>query len=162
MAPTHYTDVTVIGTPAEVGQLLHAARGSGRLLAATPARPVSATDPRLRLTVRLGNQATATAAATRRPTRPARPPIPPPRPWYPPPTPDPYRRRLALIPIAAAAALALLASLVYGLYLIVTAAVAAIAAALPYLLGVLVLIALLAAAIRSAGGGGRHCPGCPD
>jgi hypothetical protein len=167
---TRYTDLTITGTPAEVDQLLRIARASGRLIAATSARPISPTDPRHRRTVRLAPTTGTTPIRRHVPTRhpaPARRPTPAPRrpnrpiPTTPPQRPRRSRLRIAIITTAVLGVTTLVVGLVYALIALVTAAVTAITAAVPYLLGGLVIAALISIAVASTGGG-RHCPGCPD
>jgi hypothetical protein len=132
---TRYRDHSVIGTPAQIANLIANHTAAGTLIAATAARPMPGPDTRVQVWVRL--------AATPRKAPPGRPR-------------DRRTRRVVALAVTAAGALAGVAAatayLLGQLVAFVTAHAAQIA-------GVLIVAAILAALIGSRRTG-RHCPGC--
>jgi hypothetical protein len=158
----HYRDYTVVGTADQLRNVVTNHATAGTLAAITTPRPISATDPRLRMTLRIHT----TSPVPTRPTTPAHRgttrPTSTPRPTTPP-TPtrsrpirrpmSTWRRWLTLIGLLFTAALT--AALVYLIWQLVAFVTANAAAIIGF-----VTIAALAYIAINAGGGKRHCPGC--
>lgn len=150
MSAIGYRDHTLIGSPEQVANVIRNHYSAGTLISLSAPRPVSATDPRIRVALRLVD---TTPTARPRPVRVTslRTHIT-----------DrvrPHRtrrtRRVIAITTAATTALAgLLAAAVYLVaFLVDHAAIIA---------GLLAVAALILAALRgtTSGSGKRHCPGC--
>ncbi len=128
---TRYRDHSVVGTPAQIANLLANHTAAGTLVAATAARPMPGPDTRVRVFVRLA-AAPQTGSVERRPGR------------------------IVALALAAAGGLAGIAAIAAYLLGQLVAFVTAHAA---QIVGVIVLAAILAALIGSRRTG-RHCPGC--
>jgi hypothetical protein len=132
---TRYRDHSVVGTPAQIANLLANHAAAGTLVAATAARPLPGPDARVRVLVRV-------AAAPRvAPTAPPR---------------DRRTHRIAALALSAAGVLAGVAAAAAYLLGQLVAFVTAHAA---QIVGFLVVAAIFAALIGSRRTG-RHCPGC--
>jgi hypothetical protein len=146
-APVRYRDHTVIGSPAQIRNVIANHRAAGTLIAVDPPETVSAADHTVRVRLRLCDAPPA-------PT-PVMPSAAQPAGW---PT---HRRRLgrisAVVLAVAAPVLGVVAAAAYLLGRLVewvTAHPATIA-------GAAAAVALITAALlRGTGRGNRHCPGC--
>lgn len=149
---TTYRDTTLIGLPEQVATVLRNHSTAGTLVSMTAPRPVSPTDPRIRVAVRLIDTATPAVRPVRvtslrthitnrvQHTQRRR-----------------ARRRLVIATTVTATIVALVAVVAYLVGRLVTFLVdhAALIA------GLLAVAALIVAALRGVTGSGkRHCPGC--
>jgi VIT1/CCC1 family predicted Fe2+/Mn2+ transporter len=137
--PARYRDHTLIGTPHQIRNVLRNHAAAGTLIAAGPPQPLSGTDPRIRVRLRLVDPTTPASASPVRPRTTGR-----------------LRRVAALtagVSLAIAAVIAMAAYLIGRLigFLVDHAAT---------LVGVLVVAAILAAFLTHTSGRRRHCPGC--
>ena len=128
-------DITVVGTPTEIGAVLDNHAAAGTLIAVTAPRPVAHRDPRMQVVIRLRD----VAPPTRRPRA--------------------VRRRPTRVGIAVTAGI--LGALSAAAYLI-GVVVEVLATYAQLILGGLVIIVIaLCLLLRAIGGNGhRHCPGC--
>ncbi|PWR12487.1 hypothetical protein DKT69_23900 [Micromonospora sicca] len=149
MSTLGYRDHTLIGLPEQVANVIANHQSAGTLISMTAPRPISATDPRIRVAVRLVDTTTPAIRPVRvtslrmhitdrvQPRR--------------------TRRRVAIAATIAAVFTVLVAAIAYLVGQLVTFLVehAAIIA------GLLTITALILAALRgTTGSGKRHCPGC--
>ncbi|RQW98679.1 hypothetical protein [Micromonospora globispora] len=149
MSSLGYRDHQLIGLPEQVANVIRNHHSAGTLISLSAPRPVSPTDPRIRVALRLVD--TTTPAPGPRPVRVTslrthitdrvrhhrirRP-----------------RRVIAITTAAATAVAGLITAVVYLVaFLVDHAAIIA---------GLLAVTALILAALRSSGSGKRHCPGC--
>ena len=136
---THIRTLTVVGLPEQVANVIRNHRAAGTLIAMTVPRPVSATDPRIRVAIRL---ATPLPAIRTRPATTVTRRVP---------------RGLGLAAAITAAALVVIA---VGAWL-VAQVVAFITAHAAVIVGAIVLAAIAAGLLITATASGkRHCPGC--
>ena len=152
MTTIGYRTMTVVGLPEQVANVLRNHHNAGTLVAMTAPRPVSPTDPRIRVNVRLVDTTTpATRPArvaslathiTTRVHHSQRRRI---------------RRRIAIAATVTAAAVAVAAAVAY----LIGQLVAFLTNNAAIIAGLLTIAALILAALRSTfGSGKRHCPGC--
>ncbi|MCM0675100.1 hypothetical protein NCC78_10415 [Micromonospora phytophila] len=149
MSTLGYRDHNLIGLPDQVANVIANHQSAGTLISMTAPRTISATDPRIRVAVRLVDTTTPTIRPVRvtslrahitgrvQPRR--------------------IRRRVAIAASVATAVIALGAIVAYLVGQLVTFLVehAAIIA------GLLAITALILGALRgTTGSGKRHCPGC--
>ncbi|MFX0593315.1 hypothetical protein [Melissospora conviva] len=142
---THIRTLTVVGLPEQVANVIRNHRAAGTLIAMTVPRPVSATDPRVRVGIRLAQPLPSVQVdsigqyiADRHRTR-------------------NHTRRVALVVALTAAAVAVIAA---GAW-IVAQVVAFITAHAALIVGAIVLAAIAAGLLITATTSGkRHCPGC--
>ncbi|WP_200208931.1 hypothetical protein [Micromonospora coerulea] len=152
MTAVGYRNMTVVGLPEQVANVLRNHHNAGTLVAMTAPRPVSATDPRIRVNVRLLDTTTPAIRPVRvtsmrehitnrvQPAQQRR-----------------IRRRIAIAATVTAAVVALVAAVAY----LVDQLVTFLADHAALIAGLLAIAALILAALRSAvGSGKRHCPGC--
>ena len=138
--------LTVVGLPEQVANVIRNHRAAGTLIAMTVPRPVSATDPRVRVGIRLAQPLPSMQVdsidqyiADRHRTR------------------NHTRRQVALVVALTAAAVAVIA---VGAWL-VAQVVAFVAAHAAVIVGAIVLAAITAGLLLTATTSGkRHCPGC--
>ena len=131
--------LTVVGLPEQVANVIGNHRAAGTLIAMTVPRPVSATDPRIRVAIRL---ATPLPAIRTRPATTVTRRVP---------------RGLGLAAAITAAALVVIAA---GAWL-VAQVVAFITAHAAVIVGAIVLAAItVGLLITATTSGKRHCPGC--
>ncbi|NES26275.1 hypothetical protein GCE86_27640 [Micromonospora terminaliae] len=152
MTTIGYRTMTVVGLPEQVANVLRNHHNAGTLISLSAPRPVSPTDPRIRVNVRLVDTTTPATAPgrvaslgthiTTRVHHTQRRRI---------------RRRIAIAATVTAAAAALVAAVAY----LIGHLVAFLADHAAIIAGFLAIAALILAALRSAfGSGKRHCPGC--
>ena len=146
---TTYRNLTVVGLPDQVANILRNHSTAGTLVAVTAPRRVSPTDPRIRVGVRLLDTTPASQPVTSlqehitnrvQPARRQR-----------------IRRHIAIATTAAAVVVALVVTVAY----LVGQLVAFLVDNAALIAGLLAVAALILAALRGATGSGkRHCPGC--
>ncbi|MET8350907.1 hypothetical protein [Micromonospora sp. NPDC005206] len=154
MSTLGYRDHTLIGLPEQVANVIRNHHTAGTLVSMTAPRPVSPTDPRIRVALRLVDTTTTTTTTTAAPrpvrvtslrthitdrARPRR-----------------VRRTRRVIAITTAAGTVLAGAIAAVVYL-----VAFLIHHAALIAGLLAVAALILAALRgSTGSGKRHCPGC--
>ncbi|MGS2616575.1 hypothetical protein ACVCAH_18915 [Micromonospora sp. LZ34] len=148
MTTIGYRDHTLIGSPEQVANVIRNHHSAGTLVSMTAPRPVSATDPRVRVALRLVDttagpcpvRVTSLRTHITDRVRPHR-----------------RRRTRRVIAITTTAATAMVAGLIAAVVYLVAFLIdhAAIIA------GLLAVAALILAALHgTTGSGKRHCPGC--
>jgi lysylphosphatidylglycerol synthetase-like protein (DUF2156 family) len=140
---TRYADHTIVGTPAQVANVLANHTTAGTLIAVSAPRPATTnpTDPRIQVRVRL-HTTTTTAVATAS-TRPRRT--------------KGIRKAIALAATATGVVTGLLAVVAY----LTGQLVAFLTAHAATIVGAVTVLAIAAALLlKSTGGSNRHCPGC--
>ncbi|MGW3614491.1 hypothetical protein ACWD6N_32410 [Micromonospora sp. NPDC005163] len=147
MTAIGYRDHTLIGLPEQVANVIRNHHSAGTLVSMTAPRPVSPTDPRIRVALRLvdttaGPRPVRVTSPRTHITDRARP--------------RRVRRTRRVIAITTAAGTVLAGVIAAVAYL-----VAFLADHAAIIAGLLAVAALILAALRgSTGSGKRHCPGC--
>jgi hypothetical protein len=143
-----FTDVTVTGTPEQIGQALAPLHDAGRLIGMTAPRPVSTTDQRQTLRARVRTDVPGAVDVTV-PTSvaPARPRVGVARPPW--------------LPVAVGAGV-FIAVAVAGFWIGASGIATHLIATVASVIGGVGALFLLASALTRIGSGtGHHCPGCP-
>jgi hypothetical protein len=152
MTTTGYRDHTVIGLPDHVAHVIANHHRAGTLISLSPPRPVSPTDPRVQVALRLVDTTTP----------PATPPSPADRLGQ-----HAYtltrtarqrrrRRRITITTTVAVTAIGVIAAIGYA----VAQLVAFLTEHAAVIAGGLIIAAILTALAFSGSNGRRHCPGC--
>jgi hypothetical protein len=155
MSAIGYRDHTLIGLPDQVANVIRNHHTAGTLISLSAPAPVSATDPRIRVALRLvdttapttGPDPVRVASLRTHITDRVRP----------------YRTRRTrrVIAITTAAATVAAAAVIGLVAYLVAQLVAFIAAHLALIVGVVLLVAIATAfLLRTGGDRRRHCPGC--
>jgi hypothetical protein len=154
---TGYRDHTLIGTPDQVGNVLLTHAAAGTLIATTAPRPISATDPRVWVRLRLADTSPDPASSV---TRPAPAPVVSLADHI---TglvqPGSKRRTRRIVAVSAAATTAAAALIAMAVYL-VGQLVAFLTDHAALIAGLLAVAALITALLTRTVSGKRHCPGC--